>query len=569
MRQLLSEARRHHLAPLSMVPVLLWAAVAHAGLIIEVAPDLDAHIAAARLEGDEFQFDSSAGTRRIVVPDGTAELILEWAQHYDGGPLVFSIDGALVPSVRNSYAPPSLPDPLSQLMFEYDSYAHLVACGGLPSQRTLHPMIRRGAREQLPGAVYRTLLDRTNRAAEAVWYRHLAARFDQPPSCVGQLSFRVDSAARPGATNISVNSWLHTPTLLWYRPTDVPSEWDRWAARLPYRFLKRDIETHWNQYQETFGPLRELTAIVEVFALLQSIKQNAPAVWTALIQNAEAMASGHESNLNSTFERMLEAREHIGIDELDAFDSRRWRELSQAWLGEHVDTPAQANLALQLAQADELSASWQSDIEGVAATDPRLFAKLQLYKVSGTRFASLLRDPSQVTALFASLHQDYPDNFRLRAFAVGRLSARLSRVLNSGAVETNNLNGLRPLLRDLIQEHAKLGREFIALAEPACRTRSLSTDVVFWEDLSRDVYSVGLLDNDATPALIRAVACMHRARGLAHQVGLELFFRHAHYRFLGYLGGLRQVSADSDLASTIDGYRRSLAQAIGLPEGRN
>src|SRR5206468_1954920 len=65
----------------------------------------------------------------------------------------------------------------------------------------------------------------------------------------------------------------------WYRPTVVPSEWDRTAATLPYDPLLRDIRDNWPEYRRAFRPMNELSGVVEAFALLRAVNRQNQAVW--------------------------------------------------------------------------------------------------------------------------------------------------------------------------------------------------------------------------------------------------------------------------------------------------
>jgi hypothetical protein len=81
------------------------------------------------------------------------------------------------------------------------------------------------------------------------------------------------------------------------------------------------------------------------------------------------------------------------------------------------------------------------------------------------------------------------------------------------------------------------------------------------------VFSVELLDllspgpGPLDPAAARLVAQVLRARGQAAQVGREVQYRHANFRFLGYLAA---GTRDQKVAEEIRGYQAEVARTMKL-----
>jgi hypothetical protein len=541
--------------------ILTFGVVSSAGLIIEFADDLGG-IEVTKVEPGEQQLTFEVGGRRhaFKLPPGTRDRVVEWAVRDRRGPLVFSIDGSLVPNTPGDYWPASVPFSLAQRLFAYDSYAHAIACGAVIRGRAgQHPLVlATGTEQHLPYRRYEALLDTANKSVEATWYRRLAGRFVAPPACVGELTLRVSrGAVEP--VKVEVDSWLHQLTEQWYRGIDVPSESDSWASRLPYRDLKQDMERRWDTYRQAFLPLDELTTIAEAMALLRTVRVKAPSVFASLQQEIVSLPDSSRATTSALY-RSLDTS-HL------ALPREPWRRLSEMWVGADVETPAEANLALSLIRSDRRGdpshEPWWSGIERVAQRDRLIRGKLSV--------ARLLSDPKplrarlgDLEALFKLLHDDLPDGFRLRAQALTLLEVKLARDIDEDDPDPSAaLAGPSELLQ---RESKRLIEDFVERATRKCAASPAGDEVEVWESLTQDVYSVGLLDRAAGhralyPQVIRTVACVHHRRAMVQQVGRELAIRHAHFRFLGYL---RMQAADSATRAQINDYRRHIADAIGL-----
>jgi hypothetical protein len=175
------------------------------------------------------------------------------------------------------------------------------------------------------------------------------------------------------------------------------------------------------------------------------------------------------------------------------------------------------------------------------------------------------------------LREGSPDSFRLRVQALGLLERKLSAcgkpspagpgpTTDSGSDGTA-INAASVNLY-LSEESDRLLQDFLAIARPRCAaTPGAPDDLGPWEDLTQDVYSVGLLPrargSDLFEQVLDAVACVHHRRALAPQTGRELGYRHAHLRYLLLLKDSAQSKA---LRDRIDGYATEIAATLQLSE---
>jgi len=541
---------RHVMSAVLMTIVAFVPRAARAGLVIEIGragpPNLDVQVVRGGLT-----FTSGAARRTIPLPGNLAQELVDWANADRGGPIVISMDGSLVPGVTNAYTPPAMSPDLADSMLDYDDYAHMLACGAVPVTGA-HPWIAaHGDDRGMPNRRYEELLRFENTSDEASWYRRLASRYVAPPQCIGELTLRARATSTPVLVDVSVDSWTHQRTSQWYRSVDVPTEWDRWAAQLPYRYLKEHIENHWQDYRAAFSPMDDLTSVVEAMALLRWIRQAAPDRISRVARLSEFQLPAGE----------VRAAPRLRGKPLDV-DS--WRAVSAATLRGGVRTSAEADIALALlctAGSDGScsdvgpggladNAAW-ADITRVAAGDARLNAKVQLASLLGAVAERVtLRDIEQTLAV---LRGRYPNAFRLRAAALSLVESTYWSV--RGAV---------PIFRE---ESRALVNELTERVGARCNSAAASDDLEFWESRSQDVYSVGLLQraksyNVKSDAFMAAVGCIHYRRALAPQVGRELAYQHAHFRFLGYL---RATVWSPELRARFAQYQRAIAQRMNLP----
>lgn len=529
---------------LLLLITLAMPTVASAGLVFEFDRSLNVDgVRAVSRTGRGLVFQTTGGSHTLVLSPPVQDAVLEWAKEYKGGPVVISIDGSLVPG-GEQYYPPSTPAPLGEYLLSLDSYAHQVSCGSLPEgDRNRHPLRARAGEEALPHKRHLMLLDETNHSAEALWYRRLAGRYTTPPGCVGELTLRVRSNKGAWPIRLEPSAWLHTITRQWYRDIDVPSPWDNWAARLPYKALKQDMEQHWDSYRQAMPRLDELSSIVEALAVLHLLRERSPQLWRTLLSQPTPDDTEPEQPSPKL--------------ELPRIAVTQWRALSRVWVGDSIRTTAQANLALSLLIEDpsilrELRVKWLREIQDVAAHDPRMQAKLALLAVLATPAQELAANPQPLRTTLTLLRGSFGGSFRLRAHALNRLEQKHAHHSIIGPM--------------LMQESARLLADFMEMANQRCTAPASAADADDFEDLSQDVYSVGLLNraNILTGQhedLVRAVACIHARRGLAPQVGRELAYQHAHFRFLTYL---QRHARSPELRQEIASNRDRMAAAIGL-----
>jgi hypothetical protein len=244
-----------------------------------------------------------------------------------------------------------------------------------------------------------------------------------------------------------------------------------------------------------------------------------------------------------------------------------WRQLSYAWLGDRVETPAQANLAIGLAVTGDTAMLGIEGLDAVAARDPITGAKLQLVRLlmDRPRHRSMQRLIEGSRRVFATLAR-VPGAFRLRATALSMIEARAGELRYQEDLFEDDTRGQdTAIVTELRNQEDALAADFVRRAESACA--SDSHDLATWEGLAQDVYSVGLLErflrdrNRLPPRLTAAVACIHVHRGLAAQRGRQLAYRHSHYRFLQYLA---ELTDDAQTRNQIVRYRRALASTMNL-----
>ena len=524
---------------------------ASAGLIIETieskAPKVD-----VRLDAGKLLFSSTSGRQVITLSNSDVRDLVAWIDETQpAGPIVLSMDGSLVPGAPSSYAPPGLRPRLRSLLLQLDAYAHSLACGGIPDDPKAHPLVSSSGLKLMPAQRYLALLAESNNSPESLWYKRLAGHYSEPPDCIGEMTLQVSVGSGALLANTRVDSWLHQLTTRWYRDVDVPSEWDRWAARLPYAPLKRSIESDWPAYRAAFPAMDELTSIAEAISLLRVSHRTAPDSWRALVQTLASEPSDYEFG-RTVLAPLLYA---------ERLDRRPWQVFGARSLLQGVHSPSDANRALDWLMSvrgfdeygDEAPATggetptpevvW-GQVKAVAPSDPRIRAKVAL--------AQYIRTPvggrkELLPTTLAALHGDYPNSFRLRATALNLIGRSMSE-------------------EQELAETGALIDAFENQVEARCDSPANSEDIIWWESRSQDVYSTNLISRTRDfgrfdDRFVAALACVHFRRGAAHQVGRELAFRHAHFRFLGYLRGATRSAA---LQARIGRYQQNLAHMMGL-----
>lgn len=551
---------------------LLLPSLSHAGLVFEIAKDISVRsIRHVNASPQGLLFDLGGQQRTILMSAFDQRQVMAWAEKYKGGVIVVSLDGALVPGAT-SYYPPSTPATLQTSLRQWDVLAHQLACGDLPIEKAqLHPLFARDGNDQrFPVRQHERLLDAKNHDVAAFAYRRLAARYSSPPECVGELTLRVTPEVGAWPIRLSIGSWIHPQTKLWYRSTDAPSPRDQVVARIPYRDLKQDIEQRWDQYRRAFPSLDKLSSTVEALTLLQAIRIQRPELWQEL--RAKVPIKGEL--LPEQADPMLR---HAPLD------ARLWQQTSMAWIGEHIETSAEANLALNLVAYDETksfpAAGWSPQIAAIGQRDRRIQAKLELLETYQMPTPILCGRLERVLSLMTLLREGAPESFRLRARALGLLETKLQGCSTKEALDQPGKNeqgqsqdessDLAASLRAYwSQESEQLLQEFLAIARPRCAaTPAAPDDLGPWEDLTQDVYSVGLLfrarNSELYEQVLDAVACVHHRRGLAPQTGREFGYRHAHLR---YLLQLTRNAQTTEQRNRMASYAQEIANRLQLAE---
>lgn len=552
--------------------VLLLLRPAHAGLVFEISNAISARsIRHVRTSPQGLVFDIGGQPRTIALTPALQRQVVAWAEQYKGGVMVVSIDGSLIPG-RGVYFPPSAPTALRPLLRSWDVFAHTVACGGIPEQEPRrHPLYAQDNNDQrFPAAQHRRLLETGNLNLAAYSYRRLAARYPKPPGCIGELTLYVTPGDGPWPIRLSVSSWIHPQTKLWYRDTDAPSPSDQVAARIPYRELKRDMEERWDVYRHAFAALDQLSATIEAMTLLQALRKQRPDLWTEFRQQ-----------MPDPPERPRPAPDPFMI--MPEFVWEPWHRIALGWIGEHIDTGAKANLALGLLAVDVTDSlpwqRWIEEIEAVSQHDRRLRGKLELFATYVTPTAKVCQEPEQLESLLLLLREGSHDAFRLRARALSLLedklqdcdkAARPGAASGSPSAEEGGPQSLdaASIRHSMDEASERLVHDFLAMARPRCiATPGAPDDLGPWEDLTQDVYSVGLLARASTTAMfqdvLEAVACIHHRRALAPQTGRELGYRHAHLRLLMLL---KDSARSTELRARIDRYVGEIATSLHLAE---
>lgn len=566
---------------------------ARAGLVLHIDAGIAGKdISALRFKGSELQVVTRGGVRTIVLPAGTRDDAVRWAEQYQGGPLIVSIESAFGVAVGTNYVPPVIPGGLHARLLRYDGYFSSLACGAMRSDgASRHPLTRKpGGLRQFPAAQYQELLSVARTDETAIWYRRLAARYADPPQCFGETTLTVNPQPGAQVVGVSVQPWLYAATRQWYRGIDSPSTWDHWAALLPYQPLLSDLRNNFDLYRAAFAPVDELSSLLETVAILYAVRTRSPAVWKAF-----RSALGPESADPAKTRLVRRGPENLSMPQ--TFDRESWRQWSVAWIGPQVETTAEANLALSLLMdaklPDDRVQRWIAGVEQAVERDPSLQGKVALVSLlfkknmGDTEFANELQD------LFVLLRRESPTSLRLRAQAIRRLGMRLlwerpaipkpptqpaaapSNTADEEAddagedVDPDSDQETRPWQRSetvLENEQDRVISDFVSYALPRCLdTREGRDQPLVWESLLDDIYSVDLLNlapgHPRQSDLIRAAVCAHFRRGTSIQVGRELAYQHAHFRFLGYL---RAYAQTPELRKQIADYRRTLAELMGL-----
>jgi hypothetical protein len=592
----------------TLLGIVLLRGTASGGLILEADPSIDSRsirdLAVSR--GNLVVRYHSPGLKPSVIrlPTGALERVALWAASDSEGPVVVSVDSVFVKFLKHTgprtgiWLPPYIEESLGDALLNYDLFAANLAVGFLPKQAGVeHPLVKRkGSAAGLPSNQYRQLMDLRNQSPAAIWYRRLASEYLSPPGCpeegtilavIGEHTIRaVPSGSEGLPVRLQVVSHRWMVPARWYRGINVPSEWDRWVAALPFEPLRRDMEEHWDDYRATFPPIDEISSIVECFGLLRAVhRQNEP-LWQRF-RDRLLQGMGQEEEGDEAYEAPPLVTRDLTMETLTppALPSRKdWLDLNLRSLQPEIRTSTQANLALALmwkrSLPEDMHADTRAQVEALAQQDEVLRARLTLVD-------ALTADPKEdtlrETRRFFDSTRGRPDLYRLRGQAIHMLSARASETdsrltmlkrwsvwpsLNSWAGELSERTA--ELRRVLGAEGKALLEEFRRdVSDRLARVSSTRADLTVWEELSQNVYSDDLLrlalqegGGDVDPQLLRYLVEIHYHRGKAPQIGMELAYRHANFRFLKHLSVFAED--DAELRDKIHTYRAHLAELMGL-----
>lgn len=544
---------------------------AEAGLIIEVDTDVDTSgLVSVSAVGDDLELQSEDGAHTIRLPANALPLVALWASHYAGDPMVISHEIAAVSSGDATYFSPAIPLQLRDALLHYDGEHTDVACAAVPADATVHPLFARTQDASLfPAEEHVRLLTADEPSAEAFWYRQLTARYVDPPVCSGgEVTIRAVPAEGALPVRLEVRSHAYVQTQLWYRKIQTMHEPERARAGLPHRQLKRDVEQRWDAYRRAFPPLDEVSSIIEALAVLQALRRQRPELWSTFCRQVVGPSEELWTD-DIQPSRVFRGGDADYRDEnVAAVDRAVWDELVwDALVADTAATPEKLDLAIALAMADDPARQdLQPLLAAAAHSTPPVRARWELAQATWALDGATpdIAAARRHADAFFTLVADAGD-WRLHADGLGILAGQASYV----SVLDDPPRRLRSFQRLLRREQARARTSFVSRARRACALspEAAAAAVETWEQLSRDALATGLfslLSEGGPPdsELAGLRACIHHRRGLATHVGKDVFFRHAHFRFLKYLA--EQLPFEPALAATIHDYRSDLAIRLGL-----
>ena len=556
--------------------VVLLPKSSQAGLIIEIPEEIDiSQITKLDINEDGLYVHFEDGNKhQLRLPENALPYIVVWAIQECTGPFVFSIDGALVPGAEN-FAPSCIPQPLASVFFEFDVYAHELANGYVPDNVDLHPLVsKNGNIDLLPHRQYSKLMDPSNSSSEAVWYRRMTQKYISKPGVIGEITViaKPSSSGFPVKTSAISHRWFRPH--VWHREVDVPSLWDHRVLDQPYIPLRKDIDNRWEEYRKAFTPLDELSSIVETYAILKAILEKNPTLWNDFIRLNQKKIERFSSYLYDSYYHTLSPT----LSSRSFVSEPSWSDQSYNNLGNNIRTTAEGDLALNWLweyRNDDLWAydpviptdkkeQWLVALEKLAEDSPRIKAKLLLYK------SEAIEDEENGLVHmkeFFKFTRRHSELFRLRVMGYNLFYNRYSYDYDYDDYNEELgkffSNQRRLILNDFIEE-VKQYRSNEGYKDP-------NTRLFFWENLSQNVYSTALLEiaedeygyySGYAPDFAEQLAFVHYQRGKEPQIGFELAYRHAHFRFLKYL--LENSEQNDHLSQKVNSYRLELADLMGI-----
>lgn len=553
-----------------------------AGLILEIDPNIDlSRIESLEVHDGDLVIKTRHNRNVIALPENALPLIAQWATQYAGGPLVYSVELEGVSSLSNIYYSPSSPPGLVDAMFAYDGYHSRFACGLLPEPEERHPLIAQyGDQRAFPPARHAHLLDPENDSPQAIWYRRLARGYAYEPTCyAGQLTISVRHSNTDLPVDLDVRSHRYLVVESWHRRIEILPEADRTAAEMPYELLKRHIETRWEDYRAAFPPFEEVSSIAEALAILYHAYTGHTDLWEGFVETLFARHSYYSPKTVEAARRPMLWIEPTAEFGATVDSSVAWVEIGRQALHEGLHSAAQAELAMAWYVEGRIDdnepiirqiEAWVAEHDAQRAT--WYLAQLVVMPDLDDEFLDLVDGFFELTRDSAF--------FRDRLDGLRHFEALLSPAWpvlgefdegTSGSIPRAKEVSVEVRLRQRIAEHKTLLlSEFQQRVGELCRATEdtgVEPDLTLWENLTRDVYMTQMMDlasseGELDAEIARLVACVHHRRALAPHVGRDVFYRHAHFRFLGYLAERRPD--DHELHEIVHRYRADIAERLGM-----
>ena len=521
-----------------------------AGLVLRFDPSIRAqNIKNIKRTDNSLIVTYREGKKEIKIPSYLINDVLLWAIEDTSNLIVISVD-AVFAGGAPTYVSPSVPYSLHGALVGYDVSAHSIAVNGGSTDTS--PLVSRFGKSAMPYERRMDLLDPSNNSFEAKWYRRLTVKYINPPGAVGSLTIIARASKKGFPVYLQVESQLNLNTSVWYRDSEVPSLWDWWAMSLPYQPLKHDMESRWESYRKAYPRMEEISSIVEAYAIIGALKRDKP----HLLKNIDHRESNFFSPFSFSNRYSRSDSQNLlildkQIDKPQAILRMSWRSWSKRSIGQEVETSAEAHLALCLMKAGDVGSEeeevWIQGIEKISHKNSYLKAKWLLYQALTSTDKDLF---DKYSSQFLDLVKSDMRYYRLRVdgYRLLRSSGWISDQFKAKWKKEGN---------DLISDFVTQVREIQNQPSPYL------TDIWFWDNLSQHVFSTNLeqIFHKTSPEdypdrfeFIEMIAYLHYKTGSADLVGDEVNYRHAHYRFLGYLSK-NFYRHDNNLNTRINSYR--------------
>lgn len=534
-------------AVLALISLLFSSHQVFGGLGIFVSESLDvSSINNIVAKDGDLQLISNEGSHYINLPWKALPHIVDWVECGSEGPAIISIDGAILVGGQEYY-PPCVPTQLGKALLAFDSYANQLGTGWLPYNIYDHPLCRVD-KNKLPNSIFQSLMNASNTQSEAVFYRHLTERNIGPPIPVGALLIKAEPGRGKLPLELEIQSLRSYHIQQWRMSQDFTSTTTHFAMDLPFRSLRKSLETNWNRYRISFKPMDQLSSIVEAYAILKTWRKQAPQKWETFKTQFQSRSSAYSREVAiSSYPPLFPA----------PLESQIWTQSSFAAIGKHLETTLEAQNALDFIffspSSNRRLARWEQEIVKLEKTKPVLTAQKMLLFALETEENS---DTAMIKArAFFSFSRTNPNWFQLRC------------------------QGLRLLQT---KDTAQVFREFYATMAtelfddffqrvPSSLPDSLTRECIeYYDYLSLLMNTSGLIPlimdhqkSELMPLeMARKIADIHYVCAKGQIKDSQGLVKHLHFRFLKYLRD--QTTPDQAFHDDIFKYRTDIAQSIGL-----